>query len=141
MRGGVVHCLTNKRNKKQIKNELIIFPFLILPNKMFIKPMTREMMIQINTQTDEELRNQSEKFRMMRIEQFIQNIYRAAINIAMNKKRTSYNFPLGEEFLLENINDILAGLQLLFPDSIVSKMVTNPYNTGSTKAHVDIDWS
>ena len=108
---------------------------------MFIKPMTREMMIQINTQTDEELRNQSEKFRAMRVEQFIQNIYRAAINIAMNTKRTSYNFPLGEEFLLENINDILAGLKMLFPDSTVSKMVMNPYNTGSTKAQVDIDWS
>ena len=76
----------------------------------------------------------------MRVEHFIQNMYMATLNIAMNTKRTSYTFPVGEIFHLENMNDIIAGLQSLFPGCIVSNLFNNSYIEGSNRPYISVDW-
>ena len=118
------------------------FPlFLILLKEMHLKPMSRERMLKINSQSDEETLIQSENFRVIRVEYFIQNMYMAILNIAINTKRTSYTFPVGETFYLENMNNIIAGLQSLFPGCIVSIVFNNSYIEESNRPYISVDWS
>ena len=107
---------------------------------MPLETMLRGRMLQLKNITAEEVSIQDDLFSSMRVDQILQNIYKAVIIMARSALRTSYSYPLAEQFTLENCNEILTGLQKLFPDCAVSKVVTNPYLGKPTKEYIDIDW-
>ena len=83
-------------------------------------PVTRDYMRSLKAKNDEIKR-------MAEIEKCIKDIYTLAINTATNTNYTSYQFQIQEyiigrnspDFARTNIQDILRGLQCLFPDCTV----------------------
>ena len=123
-------------------------------------PVTRDYMRNLKAKNDE-------MKRLAEIESYIKNIYTHAINTATTTNYTSYQFQIqqhitrnGPDFARTNMQDIIRGLQCLFPDCTVeftiltraqdgkmydiSKMDEKilPFiNSGATQDCIVIDWS
>lgn len=87
-----------------------------------LTPMSRDEMRQLKTKTDEAARVQ-------RVEQSVRTIYSLAIQIARASTNTQYIYDMAHQpcfpFIIANMDDILRGLQSLFPDcSVEFKTVT-----------------
>jgi hypothetical protein len=76
-----------------------------------LTPISRDAMRKLKAQSDEENRHRV-------IEQHISSMYTAAIQAAKTSTKTQWILEIraGQEFLIQNIDDILCGLQDLFPD-------------------------
>jgi hypothetical protein len=84
------------------------------------QPMSRETMRELKASTEESTRIQQ-------VKQIVSAIYRMATDAAKSKADTSYNHPLpyarnkmtgyvsADSFYIQNMPDILADLQVLFP--------------------------
>ena len=81
-----------------------------------LTPMSRDEMRQLKTKTDEAARVQ-------RVEQIVRTIYSLAIQIARASTNTQYIYDMAHQpcfpFITANMDDILRGLQSLFPDCSV----------------------
>jgi len=87
-----------------------------------LTPMSRDEMRQLKTKTDEAARVQ-------RVEQIVRTIYSLAIQIARASTNTQYIYDMSHQpcfpLITANMDDILRGLQSLFPDcSVEFKNVT-----------------
>ena len=96
-------------------------------------PMSRAMMQGLKAQKEEELRIREEKVRLDRVKQIVDSIYNPAVQLAATSTHLTfkYQIPTGrysphntgnvsDPFYLNNIGDILSGLQALFPDCLVT---------------------
>jgi hypothetical protein len=88
-----------------------------------LTPMSRDEMRHLKAQADEAARVQL-------VEQHVRSMYHLAIQIARSSTKTQYIYDVGQHshvspFISNNIDDILCGLQDLFPDcSVEFKSVT-----------------
>jgi hypothetical protein len=88
-----------------------------------LTPMSRDEMRQLKTKTDEAARVQQ-------VEQNVKMMYTFATNTAKTSTNTQYIYDIGQHshlapFIITNMDDILRGLQVLFPDcSVEFKTVT-----------------
>jgi hypothetical protein len=90
-------------------------------------PMTRDEMRSLKAKTDEEKR-------VSRVEQYVKTMYEAVIQTARTSTKTEWRaeFHNGQgspgfdgKFIITNIDDVLRGLQVLFPDcSVEFKIIT-----------------
>lgn len=90
-------------------------------------PMSRDEMRTLKAQTDEENR-------LRHVEQYVERMYTYATNTAKTSTKTQWRaeFHNGDgvqgldgKFIISNIDDILRGLQCLFPDcSVEFKSIT-----------------
>ena len=72
--------------------------------------MNRDEMRSLKPQEDE-------KKRLARVKQYVRYIYNQAIQFARDSESTSYSYKIDHE---SDINDIIVGVQALFPDSSVT---------------------
>ena len=80
-------------------------------------PVSREYMRNLKAKNDE-------MKRLAEIERWIKNIYNQALNAATTSGDTSYRFQIQQavpDFFATNIQDIIRGLQCLFPDCNVER--------------------
>ena len=95
--------------------------------------MSRAMMQGLKAQKEEELRIREEKVRLDRVKQIVDSIYNPAVQLAATSTHPTFKhqIPTGrysphntgnvsDPFYLNNIGDILSGLQALFPDCLVT---------------------
>ena len=90
-----------------------------------LTPMTRDEMRSLKAETDE-------KNRLRSVEQYVKTMYEAVIQTARTSTKTQWRaeFHNGQgsldgKFIITNIDDVLRGLQVLFPDcSVEFKTVT-----------------
>jgi len=105
---------------------------------MSLKPMSRELMLGLKAKKDEEMRLEKINIR-------VRHIYIQAVNAAESFGFTSYNYPIdqwrnpnaGYDFYINNMKEILDGLQKLFPDCSINYTVTGENGPES----ILIDWS
>ena len=107
-----------------------------------LTPMSREAMRGLKAKVEEENR-------LKRLRTIIDHIYRTVFSAAMTKIDTSFNFTVpfdmspqpktkgvaqqgrpSDPFYIENMADILSGLQLLFPDCTVSHSILSQGTDG-----------
>jgi len=92
-----------------------------------LTPMTRDEMRSLKAQTDE-------KNRLRGVEQYVKTMYESVIQTARTSTKTQWraefhngqgSTALDGKFIITNIDDVLRGLQVLFPDcSVEFKTVT-----------------
>jgi hypothetical protein len=96
-------------------------------------PMSRAAMQGLKAQKEEELRIREEKVRLDRVKRIVDSIYNSAVQVAGTSTHSSfkYEIPTGrysphnkgnvsDPFYLNNMADILSGLQELFPGCSVT---------------------
>jgi len=88
-------------------------------------PISREQMRQLKNQQDEKNRLEKERRRLQEIDKITNDIYSSVTYSAKTMTETSYRYPIvkysEKQFLLDtnNMNDVIKGLQVAFPDCSV----------------------
>ena len=77
-----------------------------------LTPLTRETLRGLKAQNDE-------KERLYQVSRIVHQIYGTAVRTAEKTGATSYKYNVVDPFQIWNMPDILDGLRILFPDSIV----------------------
>lgn len=86
--------------------------------------MMRSKLSGLKAERDEEKRCQQ-------IQQIIHNIYNSVINLASTSTNTSYKKELElTPFIITNMQDILSGLRIIFPDCLVENTLCARGNDG-----------
>jgi hypothetical protein len=95
-----------------------------------LTPLTRETLRGLKAQKDEQLRAEKEKQRLYQVSRAVYQIYGEARASAEIRGATSYKFHVNS-ITLQDMPDILAGLQTLFPDSSVEHSLLVKGNDGN----------
>jgi hypothetical protein len=81
-----------------------------------LTPVSRDAMRELKAKTDEENR-------LTQINQYVKSMYNNAIQSAKTSTKTQWRLEIHthpyQVFLIQNMDDILSGLQYLFPDCSV----------------------
>ena len=77
-----------------------------------LTPLTRETLRGLKAQNDE-------KQRLYQVSRIVHQIYATAVRTAEKTGATPYKYNVVDPFQIWNMPDILDGLRILFPDSIV----------------------
>jgi hypothetical protein len=96
-----------------------------------LTPLTRQALRGLKAQKDEQLRAEQEKQRLYQVSRTVYQIYGDARASAEIRGATSYKFHVNNSITLQDIPDILAGLQTLFPDSSVEHSLLVKGNDGN----------
>jgi len=121
-----------------------------------IQPISRIDLQQLKAKKDEQNR-------LNQINQIINNIYYAVVNVAESQIITSYNHQIhlqNSTFYEKNKDDIISGLKTLFPDCLIDYKMLSRGNDGKMyditnidekmrpfinrqhdQAHIVVDWS
>ena len=120
----------------------------LIPTYPPLKPMTRERMRRLKINADQEIRNFAEMNRRAQIQQSIEKTYKDAIKHAKTTAETSftnvcYQYQMEEKNIEKHTNDIIIGLQELFPGCKISRtfMIPDSVDKNQDMAYITIDWS
>lgn len=81
-------------------------------------PLSKEYLRSLKTKQDEEIKER-------KIQDFVQRFYQSSVNFARTKTDTIFMYNIANHNLIDEIDEILRRLRILFPDSLVEyKKVT-----------------
>jgi len=90
---------------------------------MSLTPISRDAMLSLKAQKDEEIRQKAEAGRQRRIIDIVTNIYNSAKTVAETTAQKSYSYAIPDQFHITCIEDLLASLRGLFPGCTIAHTV------------------